>query len=131
MRQTSDLFRKNLKEMAHKKGLSMREVAIKSEMDPSALSKITTGKNDPSLDTVDRIARGIGVDPCVLLQAEPSSIEDRLAALEARVSARPSSLVERLAAVAQRAHDVDVENVIRLLEDLISHYEPAHKKGTA
>jgi transcriptional regulator with XRE-family HTH domain len=131
MRQTSDLFRKNLKEMVHKKGLSMREVAIKAEMDPSALSKITTGRNDPTLDTIDRLAKGIGVEAWKLLQPNEDTLEARLAALEAKVSAKPSNLIEKLVAVAERAHNEDVENVIRLLEDLIAHYEPAHKKGTA
>jgi len=109
----------------------MRQVAIKAEMDPSALSKITTGRNDPTLDTIDRLAKGIGVEAWKLLQPNEDTLEARLAALEAKVSAKPSNLIEKLVAVAERAHNEDVENVIRLLEDLIAHYEPAHKKGTA
>lgn len=56
----ADFFRKE-------RGLSIQALADVIGMHRSALSDLLSGKHSPTLDTMDRIAKGLGVDVLDLL----------------------------------------------------------------
>lgn len=49
-----------------KRGLTMQELADKSDVSPSAINLIEKGRRAPSAETVEGLAKGLGVDPCWL-----------------------------------------------------------------
>jgi len=50
-----------LKKVREAKGLSQKQVALSIDMDPSQYSKIEKGKTDPSISTIDKITKALGV----------------------------------------------------------------------
>lgn len=46
--------------------LAMRDLANLAEVDHAAVSRIENGQAVPAVDTVERLAAGLGVDPCWL-----------------------------------------------------------------
>lgn len=62
-----DRFTKNAETLREEKGLSKQALADSIEMERSQLSNILSGKNSPTLETMERIARGLGVDVVDLL----------------------------------------------------------------
>lgn len=100
----SIVFRKNVDELAHKNGLSQRQLAIAIGMDPSGFSRLLKGANDPSMETVGKLAEVLGVPAFYLLM----SPEDR-ARWDSLQSAAPVDVVKRLEAVER--------DVKRLRED--------------
>lgn len=51
-----------IKKMRELKGLSQKQVALASKMDPAHYSRIENGKTDPSFSVVERIANVLEVD---------------------------------------------------------------------
>lgn len=51
------------------RGMSQRELAQKSGVTPAAISLIETGRNDPSIETLKRIAAALQVPDSVLLES--------------------------------------------------------------
>lgn len=51
-----------IKKIRELKGLSQKEVALASKMDPAHYSRIENGKTDPSFSVVERIANVLEVD---------------------------------------------------------------------
>jgi transcriptional regulator with XRE-family HTH domain len=43
------------------KNISARQLAEKVQLDPSQISKIETGKSNPSLDSLERICDALGI----------------------------------------------------------------------
>ena len=52
---------KNLKRIRTAKGISQGEISRKLEVDKSFLSNIENGKTNPTLSTIAKIAKAIGV----------------------------------------------------------------------
>jgi ribosome-binding protein aMBF1 (putative translation factor) len=52
----------NISELRRKKGLSVKQLAVKSGIKPPFLSNIENGKRKPTLYTMEKIARGLKVD---------------------------------------------------------------------
>lgn len=51
----------NIKRIRLAKNLSQKEVTISSKLDSAQYSRIETGKTDPSVTTLERIAQALGV----------------------------------------------------------------------
>jgi transcriptional regulator with XRE-family HTH domain len=68
-------------------GLSQKEVALSIEMDQSQYSKIERGLTDPSISTVERIIKAIGLDWNEFFQPD---------SLPQEVNSHQKSLMERL-----------------------------------
>ncbi|WP_198401550.1 helix-turn-helix domain-containing protein [Parageobacillus thermoglucosidasius] len=47
--------------MRESKNISARQLAEKVQLDPSQISKIETGKSNPSLDSLERICDALGI----------------------------------------------------------------------
>lgn len=62
-----DRFTKNAEALRAEKGFSKQALADSIGMERSQLSNILSGKNSPTLETMERIAIGLGVDVLDLL----------------------------------------------------------------
>jgi len=61
MKNTQEVFCKNMKRLRVIKGLSQGELAHKIGMDQTQISRIENGKVEPGIGTVGKIAKGLGV----------------------------------------------------------------------
>lgn len=90
-RQKKPLFPMNIGERIRKartaQGLSQKQVALSIEMDQSQYSKIERGLTDPSISTVERIIKAIGMDWASFFQPE---------AIPQEINSHQKSLIERL-----------------------------------
>ncbi|WP_293305617.1 helix-turn-helix domain-containing protein [Pedobacter sp. UBA5917] len=57
----------NLKKIRNSKGLSLRAMATKCDIDDSNISKIENGKFDVQLSTIFELAKGLDIHPKDLL----------------------------------------------------------------
>jgi transcriptional regulator with XRE-family HTH domain len=63
---------KNIREAREKQSLKVSEVARRSELTISGVTSIETGRvSNPTIDTLVRIARALGVEPAELLKEAP------------------------------------------------------------
>jgi transcriptional regulator with XRE-family HTH domain len=62
-----DKFGAHLRKIRDGKGLSLRELATKCDLDSSQISKIENGTWDVQLSTIFELAKGLGVEPKDLL----------------------------------------------------------------
>ncbi|MCC8407736.1 helix-turn-helix domain-containing protein [Mucilaginibacter sp. UR6-1] len=60
-------FGRNLKKIREEKGLSLRALAAKCDLDDSQISKIENAKWDVQLSTIFELAKGLEVEPKLLL----------------------------------------------------------------
>lgn len=60
----------NIKKIREAKGLSQKETALSSKMDPAQYSRIENGKTDPSYSTIEKIAKALGVELSELFRAD-------------------------------------------------------------
>jgi transcriptional regulator with XRE-family HTH domain len=58
----------NLRKFRHAKGLSQEELADRAEIDRTYISAVERSVNAASIDVVDRLARGLGVEAADLLR---------------------------------------------------------------
>lgn len=63
-------FRENLKRIRKDKKINQRELAGLSELSFSMISKLESGEqSNPSLETIDKVAKGLGVDSSELVSS--------------------------------------------------------------
>ena len=86
-------FRKNIgraiRAQRHARGSSIEALAGKAGIDPAYLGAIERGDRNPTLDVVDRICVGLGIEPSDLLTRDVSLSDE---ALRERISARLAEL---------------------------------------
>jgi len=58
----------NLREARKNLGLSQEQVAERSGVHATEVSRIEAGKRDPRVSTVERLARAVGLNPGQLLE---------------------------------------------------------------
>ena len=68
-----------IKSVCRKKGITQRELADKINVSVVSLSRIATGQQSPSLDTIERMADVLNVEPWELFEGAPSSSQDFIA----------------------------------------------------
>jgi transcriptional regulator with XRE-family HTH domain len=61
----------NLREARERLGLTQEEVAQRSGVHSTEVSRIEAGKRDPQVSTVERLAQAVEVKPGQLLEAGP------------------------------------------------------------
>lgn len=60
-------FGANVRSARERLGLSQMDASLKLDVHVTQLARIETGKRNPSLSTIVKIARGLEVEPSVLL----------------------------------------------------------------
>ena len=73
----------------HSRGSSIEALAGKAGIDPAYLGAIERGDRNPTLDVVDRICFGLGVEPSDLFTRDVSLSDD---ALRERIATRVGEL---------------------------------------
>ena len=66
-----------LKVVRLRKGLSVRTLARRAGMSYTFLSNVENGKADPSLSTLRRLAKALGVTVCELIEEPPRQSKPR------------------------------------------------------
>ena len=61
----------NLREARQRSGLTQERVAERSGVHATEVSRIETGKRDPQVSTLERLAKAVGVRPGQLLDGLP------------------------------------------------------------
>lgn len=67
-----------LREAAEKSGLSQYQLAARSGLSRAAINRVFRGRMSPSIDTCERIARAIGIDPREIFQARKKNRQEIL-----------------------------------------------------
>lgn len=62
----------NLRKFRQAKGLSQEELADRAEIDRTYISAVERSVHAASIDVVDRLARGLGVEAADLLRRPPA-----------------------------------------------------------
>lgn len=65
---TEQIFTENVKMWLYRLGLSRSDFAARLGCSKSYVTNICSGRRSPTLDTVDRIASALGVEPWQLLR---------------------------------------------------------------
>ncbi|HEY4323625.1 MAG TPA: helix-turn-helix transcriptional regulator [Mucilaginibacter sp.] len=65
--QLTERFGEHLKKIREARGLSLRDLELRCELDNSKISKIENGKFNIQLSTIFELAKGLGVEPKELL----------------------------------------------------------------
>jgi len=60
-------FGENLQKIRNSKGLSLRALAARCDVDDSKISKIENGKYNIVLSTIIELAKGLGIEPKELM----------------------------------------------------------------
>lgn len=60
-------FGKRLKELRKERKLSTRKFAEQAEMAHSSVGRFETGKGNPTLTTLIKIAKALDINPCILI----------------------------------------------------------------
>jgi transcriptional regulator with XRE-family HTH domain len=71
---------KAVRDLRHERGLSQRELALRMEVPRTYISKIENGKAQPTLASLERLARALGADICELLHDARSRRQDAVSA---------------------------------------------------
>jgi transcriptional regulator with XRE-family HTH domain len=66
-----EIFALNLRKLRQAKGLSQEELAHRADIDRTYISALERGLYAASIDVVDRLARGLGVEAADLLRLPP------------------------------------------------------------
>ena len=61
-------FASNLKKLREEQGISIRELAVRSDLEYSQVQRIEKGKVNIALTTVVALAEGLGISPDALLK---------------------------------------------------------------
>jgi transcriptional regulator with XRE-family HTH domain len=67
---------KRIAELRQKRNLSQTELASKIGVSQSTIAQIETGRNDPSVTTLRKIAAGLGLNVAVLFSSENTFVFD-------------------------------------------------------
>lgn len=81
-----EMFGANFKNLRERKGYTQDKVSEGSELSPSYLSLVEQGKANPTLTTIEKLAKGLDMEVTDILnfaysQSSPAEIRDRLVRL--------------------------------------------------
>jgi len=63
-----------IKELCSSKGVSQKDLGQKIGVSPTSLSRISTGEQKPSIDTLEKIATALGVEVSELFAAPAEGV---------------------------------------------------------
>ncbi|KYH31866.1 helix-turn-helix domain-containing protein [Neomoorella mulderi] len=77
---TENWIGKKLKDVRESLGLTQSALAAQAGLSPAMIGQIEAGKVQPSLNTIEKIAKALGISPCYLLIAR-DQLEEMLASM--------------------------------------------------
>jgi transcriptional regulator with XRE-family HTH domain len=100
------LVGRRIKTLRKTRGLSQEKLAELAETSPKYVSRIETGRENPTLDLFLRLAKGLTVDPYEIFQFEYEG-------------ERPRRLRKKLESLVAEVKEEDLPRMVRVLEALV------------
>jgi transcriptional regulator with XRE-family HTH domain len=97
-------FGQRVRELRRRQKLTLEKLGERSSLSDKFVQSIETGKQAPTVDAIEKLARGLGVEPAELFVADERNVKD--------LRARARELVGEAA-------DSEIAKVVRLLEALL------------
>lgn len=97
-------FGQRVRDLRRLRDLTLEQLGERSRLSAKFLQAIETGRQAPTIETVEKLARGLGVPP-----AELFAIEER----------GPRALRARARELITDASDTDIAKIVRLLEAVL------------
>jgi len=129
MSNSAAILRKRIATIIESIGITKRQLAIKAGINDSGFSQFMAGKTVPNIETVDKIAKALGVTTAELI-AEGNIVESRLLAKaagpienvqRARKRLEPVFALEnKCPKLYQFIADLDLENASAIADELAS-----------
>lgn len=94
-----------------KKGLSQGELAAAIDMNPSHISRLETGKYQPSVDALQRLATALDVTPDFLLNGDDANSPE--------VQIQNKSLIERIRLI-ETLDEADQQALIQVIDSMLT-----------
>jgi len=95
------LFGQRVRELRRRRNLTLEQLGERAKLSDKFVQSIETGRQAPTVETIEKLARGLDVLP-----AELFASEDRT----------PRALRARARELIAEASDVDIAKIVRLLE---------------
>lgn len=105
-REISEAVGAKIRQLRKAKAMSQEELALKSDLSPAYYGLVERGVKCPSVETIWKIAAGLGVSPSELLRTEAVPEEYR-------------EYVERVGEILSRVPQQKMEQVLQLIENLV------------
>lgn len=105
-REISETVGARIRQLRKSQGLSQEELALRSELSPAYYGLVERGAKCPSVETIWKIAAGLGVSPSELLRTEAVPEDYR-------------GYVERAGELLSKVPPHKLEQVLRLIENLV------------
>lgn len=105
-------LRQKIRMLRKKKGLSQGELAAAIDMNPSHISRLETGKYQPSVDALQRLAIALDVTPDFLL-----TTGDDAASPEVQIQNK--SLTERIRLI-ETLDEADQQALIQVIDSMLT-----------
>jgi transcriptional regulator with XRE-family HTH domain len=100
------LLGQRVKHLRRLKGYTQEQLAERIEINPKYLSSIERGAENPTLDLLRRLAKGLQVDLYELFQFDPDA-------------AQPQRLRQKLDGLVAEIRAEELSRVVRILEALV------------
>lgn len=105
-REISEAVGARIRQLRKSQGLSQEELALRAELSPAYYGLVERGIKCPSVETIWKIAAGLGVSPSELLRTEAVPEDYR-------------EYVERVGELLSKVPPHKLEQVLRLIENLV------------
>jgi transcriptional regulator with XRE-family HTH domain len=70
-------FGQRVRELRRRKNLSLEALAARAKLNSNFLQKLETGKQSPTLDSIEKVSRGLGVPVAQLFAFDEAAQETR------------------------------------------------------
>jgi transcriptional regulator with XRE-family HTH domain len=97
-------FGRRVREIRLRRALSLEALAEKSGLNDKFIQAVETARQSPTIDTIEKLAFGLGIDLRELFSFEEES---------------PATLRKRAARLVQTADDQDLARIVRLLHSAL------------
>jgi transcriptional regulator with XRE-family HTH domain len=104
-------LRQKIRMLRKKKGLSQGELAAAIDMNPSHISRLETGKYQPSVDALQRLATALDVTPDFLLNGDDTTSPE--------VQIQNKSLIERIRLI-ETLDEADQQALIQVIDSMLT-----------
>lgn len=104
-------LRQKIRMLRKKKGLSQGELAAAIDMNPSHISRLETGKYQPSVDALQRLATALDVTPDFLLNGDDANSPE--------VQIQNKSLIERIRLI-ETLDEADQQALIQVIDSMLT-----------
>ena len=98
------LLGKRIRELRSRKGLSLEALGERAKLNDKFIQAIETARQAPTIDSIEKLAAGLGVNLRELFTFEEES---------------PRALRKRAVRLVQEAADRDLARIVRLLESAL------------